>query len=78
MSPKCSTRFYGDHEVRAAWNEAGRQWWFAVEDVVGAVSGSKEARNYWNALKSRFRKTGSETLTKCKRFRLVWRTASTV
>lgn len=71
MSPKCSTRFYGDHEVWAVWDEAGRQWWFAVEDVVGAVSGSKEARNYWNALKSRFRKTGSETLTKCKRFRLV-------
>lgn len=54
-----------------SWDEAGKQWWFAVVDVVEAVSGSKEARNYWNALKSRFRKTGSETLTKCKRFRLV-------
>lgn len=76
MSPKLSFRFYGDHEVRAAWDEAGRQWWLAAADVVGAVSGNKEARNYWNALKSRFRKTGSETLTKCKRFRLVQRTAS--
>ena len=70
MSPKLSFRFYGDHEVRAVWDEAGKQWWFAVVDVVGAVSGSKDARNYWNVLKSRFRKAGNETLTKCKRFRL--------
>lgn len=53
-----------------SWDEAGKQWWFAVEDVVGAVSGSKDARNYWNVLKSRFRKAGNETLTRCKRFRL--------
>lgn len=56
--------------VRAVWDEAGKQWWFAVADVVGAVSGSKDARNHWNVLKSRFRKAGNETLTRCKRFRL--------
>ena len=55
--------------VRAVWDEAGTQWWFAVADAVGAVSGSKDARNYWSVLKSRFRKAGNETLTKCKRFR---------
>lgn len=70
MSLKLSFRFYGDHEVRVVWDEAGKQWWFAVVDVVGTVSGSKDARNYWNVLKSRFRKAGNETLTRCKRFRL--------
>ena len=56
--------------VRAVWDGAGKPWWFAVVDVVGAVSGSKDARNHWNALKSRFRKAGNETLTRCRRFRL--------
>ena len=71
MSAKLSFRLYGDHEVRAIWDEAGSQWWFAVVDVVGAMSGSKEPRNYWNVLKNHLEKSGNETLTKYKRFRLV-------
>lgn len=38
MSPKLSFRFCGDHEVRAVWDEAGKPWWFAVVDAVGAVA----------------------------------------
>lgn len=35
MSPKLLFRFYGHHEVRAVWNEAGKQWWFAVAKTDG-------------------------------------------
>lgn len=71
MGAKLSFRFYGDHEVRAVWDEAEKQWWFAVVDVVAAVSGSKDPRNYWYVLKNRLRKVGNEPLTKCKGFKLV-------
>ena len=71
MTRKISIRFFNDREIRATWDEAGSQWWFAVTDIVGAVTGSVDAHNYWYVLKSRLKKAGNETLTKCKRFKLV-------
>ena len=71
MTQKLSFRFYNDHEIRAVWDEADSQWWFAVVDIVGAVSGSVDAHNYWYVLKNRLKKAGNETLTKCKGFKLV-------
>ena len=71
MTQKVSFRFYNDREIRAVWDETDSQWWFAVVDIVGAVSGSVNAHNYWYVLKNRLKKAGNETLTKCKGFKLV-------
>ena len=71
MTQKLSFRFFNDHEVRAVWNETDHQWWFAVVDVVGAVSASSDAHNYWYVLKNRLKKAGNETLTKCKGFKMI-------
>ena len=68
---KISIRFFNDQEIRAVWDEADSQWWFAVVDIVGAVSGSADAHNYWYVLKNRLKKAGTEILTKCKGFKLV-------
>ncbi|MCQ2377982.1 MAG: Fic family protein [Victivallaceae bacterium] len=71
MTQKVSFRFYNDREIRAVWDEADSQWWFAVVDIVGAVSGSVDAHNYWYVLKNRLKRADNETLTKCKGFKLV-------
>ena len=71
MSQKISFRFYNDREIRAVWDDADSQWWFAVVDIVGAVSGSSDSHNYWYVLKNRLKKAGNETLTKCKGFKLI-------
>lgn len=71
MTQKISFRFYNDREIRAVWDETDSQWWFAVVDIVGAVSGSVDAHNYWYVLKNRLKRVGNETLTKCKGFKLV-------
>ena len=71
MTQKLSFRFYNDREIRAVWDEEDSQWWFAVVDIIGAVSGSVDAHNYWYVLKNRLKKAGNETLTKCKGFKLV-------
>lgn len=71
MSQEISFRFFNDREVRAVWDEEQQQWWFAVIDIVGAVSGSKNPQNYWYVLKNRLKKAESEPLTKCKEFKLI-------
>ena len=71
MSQKISFRFFNNQEIRAVWDEAENQWWFAVVDIVGAISGSSDAHNYWYVLKNRLKKAGNETLTKCRGFKLI-------
>jgi len=68
---KVSIRFFDDNEVRAVWDDESSEWWYSVIDIVSILSRSKNARNYWYVLKSRLKAIGSETLTKCKGFKLV-------
>ncbi|MDR1067993.1 MAG: Fic family protein [Clostridiales Family XIII bacterium] len=68
---KISIRFFDDQEVRAVWDDEASKWWFSVVDVVGVLSQSVDARNYWYVLKSRLKKVGSEVLTNCKGFKLI-------
>ena len=69
MSQKISLRFFNDREIRAVWDEAGNQWWFAVVDIVAAVSESSSPQNYWYVLKNRLKKAKNEgAVTKPQRF----------
>jgi len=68
---KISIRFFGDKEVRAVWDDEGSKWWFSVIDIVGVLSQSTDARNYWYVLKNRLKNAGGEVLTNCKGFKLM-------
>jgi cell filamentation protein len=68
---KISIRFFDDREVRAVWDDDNSKWWFSVVDIVGVLSQSADARNYWYVLKNRLKKAGSEVLTNCKGFKLM-------
>ena len=70
---KISFRFYKDHEVRAIWDEENAQWWFSVQDVVGAIndqSDYKKNRNYWKYLKTKLRKEGNELVSRTNQLKL--------
>ncbi|MCR4369478.1 MAG: Bro-N domain-containing protein [archaeon] len=47
------------------------EWWFSVVDVVGVLSESSDARNYWKVLKHRLKEEGSEVVTNCNQLKLV-------
>ena len=55
-------------EIRKVWHN--EEWWFSVVDVVGILSESQDARNYWKVLKHRLIEEGSETVTKCNQLKL--------
>jgi prophage antirepressor-like protein len=38
-------------EIRKIWHD--EQWYFSVVDVIGILTDSKDARNYWKVLKNR-------------------------
>ena len=63
---KTSIRFYNDIAVRSVWDEENAKWWCAAMDISAALTGSKNPRAYWNALKKR----NAELSTICRQLKL--------
>ncbi|MDP3733686.1 MAG: Bro-N domain-containing protein [Nanoarchaeota archaeon] len=55
-------------EIRRIWHN--EEWYFSVVDVVGVLTESADARNYWKVLKHRLNEEGSEVVTKCNQLKL--------
>ena len=56
-------------KIRRRWYND--EWYFSVVDVVGVLTGSEDARNYWKVVKHRLNKEGSEVVTKCNQLKLL-------
>ena len=66
------TEFDGQ-SIRRVYDEAAEVWWFSVVDVVQVLTQQADyqtARKYWNKLKERLGKEGSESVTDCHRLKL--------
>lgn len=64
---------FENYKVRRLYDEATETWYFSVIDIVQALTQKTDfqaSRNYWNVLKTRLNKEGSQSLTKCKRLKL--------
>jgi hypothetical protein len=64
---------FEEREIRRVYDEKTETWFFSVVDIVQALTQQPDfqaARNYWNKLKERLRKEGSESVTNCHRLKL--------
>ena len=64
---------FEDFKIRRVYDEVKETWYFSVVDIVGALIHQKDfkkARKYWNKLKERLNKEGSEVVTKCHQLKL--------
>ena len=64
---------FEEHEIRRVYDEATETWWFSVVDIVQVLTQQQDyqaARKYWNKLKERLGKEGSESVTNCHRLKL--------
>lgn len=60
-------------KIRSLYDEDAEVWYFSVVDIVGVLTEQTDtvgARNYWKVLKSRLKKEGNESVTKCNRLKL--------
>ncbi len=59
--------------IRRVYDEKTETWYFSVVDIVQVLTDSgdyQQARKYWNKLKERLKKEGSETVTNCHQLKL--------
>jgi len=64
---------FEEHEIRRVYDEDTQTWWFSVVDIVQVLTQQQDyqtARKYWNKLKERLGKEGSESVTNCHRLKL--------
>ncbi|MEK7382680.1 MAG: Bro-N domain-containing protein [Elusimicrobiota bacterium] len=64
---------FEDREIRRLYDEKSETWFFSVVDIVQVLTQQPDyqtARKYWNKLKERLRKEGSQSVTNCHRLKL--------
>ena len=67
------TSQFEDSNIRRVYDEDTEIWWFSVVDVVQALTQQADdltARKYWNQLKGRLAKEGSEVVTNCHQLKM--------
>ena len=60
MKNQDEIKLFEDKKVRALWNEELEEWFFSIVDVIEVLTESPRPRKYWNALKSKLIKEGSQ------------------
>lgn len=68
-----SLAVFENYKIRRHYDEAAGMWYFSVIDVVQALIQQPDfqaARKYWNKLKERLKKEGSESVTNCHQLKL--------
>ena len=71
MSQSTTIKLFENQNIRTLWDDVNEKWYFAIVDIVAALTDSKDARNYWYVLKNRLKSEGSEVLTNCKGLKML-------
>jgi DNA-damage-inducible protein D len=64
---------FENYNIRRVYDDKTETWYFSVVDIIRALLQQPDfqaARKYWNKLKERLGKEGSESVTNCHRLKL--------
>lgn len=60
MTKETAIKLFQEQKLRTQWDEAQEKWYFSIIDVIAILTDSKRSRRYWNDLKTKLNKEGSE------------------
>ena len=70
---KSNLAIFEDYKIRRLYDEETETWFFSVVDIIQVLVQQPDyqtARKYWNKLKERLKKEGSETVTNCHQLKM--------
>ena len=73
MNSERSLVAFEKHKIRRHYDEKTETWFFSVVDIIAVLIQQPDyqtARKYWNKLKERLKKEGSQSVTNCHQLKL--------
>ena len=64
-------KIFNNNSVRTIWDEKQEKWFFSIIDVVYVLTESERSRKYWNDLKIKLKKEGSQVSENIGRLKLL-------
>lgn len=55
-----TVKVFEEKQVRTVWDDVRERWYFSVVELIAALTGNERPRKYWNDLKMKLRKEGSQ------------------
>ena len=68
---KSGIKIFEERKVRTVWDEETEEWYFSVIDVVEVLTDSDRPRKYWNDLKKKLQKEGSQLSEKIGQLKIL-------
>lgn len=63
-------QLFENKQIRSIWDSEQEKWYFAVVDIIAALTESDNPQTYWRVLKNRLKSEGNETVTNCNALKL--------
>lgn len=70
MEKQNTIKVFDEKQVRTAWDADREKWFFSIIDVIAALTGTDRPRKYWNDLKAKLLKEGSQLSDKIGQLKL--------
>ena len=71
MTQKPEIKLFDEKLVRTIWDDKQEKWYFSVVDVVEVLTDTERPRKYWNDLKSKLKKEGSQLSDKIGQLKML-------
>ena len=60
MTKETAIKLFEQNQIRSVWNDDEEKWYFSIIDVIQILTESERPRKYWNDLKAKLNKEGSQ------------------
>ena len=70
MKKETAIKLFESKKIRVHWDDDSEKWFFSIIDVIEILTESPRPRKYWNALKSKLNKEGSQLSQKLGRLKM--------
>lgn len=60
MVQKNTIKLFEEKKIRTVWDDETEEWYFSIIDVIEVLTETDRPRKYWNDLKAKLTKEGSE------------------
>ncbi len=70
MTKETAIKLFEQKQIRSIWKDEDEKWYFSIIDVIKVLIGTDRPRKYWNDLKVKLQKEGSELSEKIGQLKL--------